>query len=157
MLRPHAPFSSPPPRFERMTEVTFGGDTVAGWAAAAARALPSAPSSPYMACKLIVESSARLTRSSERLTRSAGMVLATGGALSWLMDVENAKATLKFVAAKEQTRAAKRKAAAEAAAAVEEAQKQRVGAARAAKRAKVAARPVKANLQVDNLGRFHRS
>ena len=27
------------------------------------------------------------------------MVLATGGALSWLMDVENAKATLKFVAA----------------------------------------------------------
>ena len=156
MLRPHAPFSSPPPRFERMTEVTFGGDTVAGWAAAAARALPS-PSSPFMACKLIVESSAHLTRSSERLTRSAGMVLATGGALSWLMDVENAKATLKFVAAKEQTRAAKRKAAAEAAAAVEEAQKQRVGAARAAKRAKVAARPVKANLQVDNLGRFHRS
>ena len=58
--------------------------------------------------------SRQLTKSSERLTRSAGMVLATGGALSWLMDVEDAKATLKFVAAKERTRAAKRKAAADA-------------------------------------------
>ena len=87
------------------------------------------------------------------------MVLATGGALSWLMDVEDAKATLKFVAAKERTRAAKRKAAADAAAAVETAQnqKQRVGAARAAKRAEVAARPPKTRLRVDTLGRFQRS
>ena len=99
----------------------------------------------------------QLTRSSERLTRSAGMVLATGGALSWLMDVENAKATLQFVAAKEQRRAAKRKAAAEAAAAETLAEKQRVGAARAVKRAKVAARPPKTRLRVDNLGRLQRS
>ena len=84
-------------------------------------------------------------------------MLATGGALPWLMDVEDAKATLKFVAAKEQTRAAKRKAAAEAAAAASLAQKQHVGATRAAKRAKVAARPPKTHLQVDSLGRFRRS
>ena len=89
MPRPHAPFSSPPPRFERMPEVTFGGDTVTGWAAAAARVLPS-PSSPFQACQVIVEKSGRLTKSSERLTRCAGMVLATGGALPWLMDVDNA-------------------------------------------------------------------
>ena len=156
MPRPHAPFFASPPRFERMPEVTFGGDTVTGWAAAAARALPS-PSSPFLACQVIVEKSGQLTKSSERLTRSAGMVLATGGALSWLMDVEDAKATLKFVAAKERTRAAKRKAAADAAAAVETAQKQRVGAARAAKRAEVAARPPKTRLRVDTLGRFQRS
>ena len=58
-----------------------------------------------------------------------------------LMDVENAKAMLKFVAAKEQSRAAKRKAAAEtaAAASVADGRKQCGGGARAAKRAKVAA------------------
>ena len=159
MPRPHAPFFASPPRFERMPEVTFGGDTVTGWAAAAARARchPHHLQSPFLACQVIVEKSGQLTKSSERLTRSAGMVLATGGALSWLMDVEDAKATLKFVAAKERTRAAKRKAAADAAAAVETAQKQRVGAARAAKRAEVAARPPKTRLRVDTLGRFQRS
>ena len=156
MRRPLAPFFSPAPRDERTPEVISGGDTVAGWAAAAAHALPS-PSSPFNACKIIVRASGKLTQSSERLTRSAGMVLATGGGLPWLMDVEEAKVTLKYIAAKETRLAAKRKAAAEAAAAESMAKKQRVGAACAAKRAKVAARQPKTRLQVDNLGRFHRS
>ena len=94
-----------------------------------------------------------MTKSSERLTGQAAMALAMGGKLPWLMDVEDAKATLKFVAVKETGRAAKRKAAAQAAAAVALAEKERVGAARAAKRAKVAARPVKTHRSVDNLGR----
>ena len=88
------------------------------------------------------------------------MVLATGGALSWLMDVENAKATLKFVAAKEQTRAAKRKAAAQAAAAVEQARKHEAArGCRLRGQAREGGRPPGEGeaFQVDNLGRFHRS
>ena len=156
MLRPHAPFLSPPPRNERTVTVTLGGDTYSGWASAAVRTC-EAGSSPACALDCLINEVQNITKSSERLTGHASMALATGGKLPWLMDVQDAKATLKFVAAKETRLSAKRKAAAEAAAAAELAQKERVGAARAAKRAKVAARPPKTKLQVDTLGRFRRS
>ena len=81
------------------------------------------------------------------------MALATGGKLPWLMDVEDAATTLKFVATKEQTRAANRQAKADAAAAQSLVKKQRVGASRAAKRAEIAARPVRSRRTVDNTGR----
>ena len=92
------------------------------------------------------------------------MALATGGKLPWLIDGRaGCEGDAEIRHGEEETRlSAKRKAAAEAAAAeaaaaAELAQKERVGAARAAKRAKVAARPPKTKLQVDTLGRFRRS
>ena len=152
MSAPHAPFFSPPPRKERTIAVTFSGDTYSGWATAAL-GICEAGSSPACALHSLINEAESITKSSERLTGQAAMALAMGGKLPWLMDVEDAKATLKFVAVKETGRAAKRKAAAQAAAAVALAEKERVGAARAAKRAKVAARPVKTHRSVDNLGR----
>ena len=65
------------------------------------------------------------------------------------MDVDDAKAALKFVAAKESTRAEKRK----AEQAREHAENEQLGAARAAKKAKIAARQVKTKRVVHKTGR----
>ena len=64
------------------------------------------------------------------------------GQLPWLMDVE-ARSTLTLVAKKVETRAAKRKAEAEAAAEAERLESERVGAACKAWRAMIAVRTVK--------------
>ncbi len=69
------------------------------------------------------------------------------------LDVEDAKATLKFVAVKEATRASKRKAEAQLAADAEKARKMLAGARCAAKRAAIALRPVKTKRVVENTGR----
>ena len=148
----HPPFISPPPRYECTVTDDSSGEAYLGWASAAAR-LGEPGSSPVCSLHILINQVKNMTKSSERLTGLAAMKLATGGAVPYHMDVEDAVTTLKFVVAKESKRAAKRKAAAEAAAAAELAEKQRVGAARAAKRAKVAARPVKTHRSVDNVGR----
>ena len=71
------------------------------------------------------------------------------------MDVDEAKDCLNYVAEKMVTRAAKRKAAAEAAAAAREARLYEMGAKRAATRAAIAARPLPTTRTVDTLGRVH--
>ena len=70
-----------------------------------------------------------------------------------LMDDDVAKATLMLVAAKVTARAAKRNWEAEKAAAAERGRKEQIGAARAAKHAKIAARPPKTHGVVDQYGR----
>ena len=152
MPRPHAPFLSPPPRrYERTADFNVADDKPT-WAKAALRTCEDG-SSPHCALHTLINLAQSVTNSSERLTGYAAMKLATGGAVPWHMDVEDAVSTLKFVALKESTRAAKRKAEAEAAAALAEAEKEQLGAARKAFKAAVAARPPKTHLQVDNLGR----
>ena len=83
------------------------------------------------------------------------MALATSGHFKGWLDVEDAKATLKFVAEKESTRALKRKAEAELAAEQESARMHSVGAARVRARAMIASRPVKTRRVVDLYGRAH--
>ena len=72
-----------------------------------------------------------------------------------MMDKQDAKDTLTFVVVRLVTRAAKRAVEEEAAMSGTSGVAMRVGAARAAKRAKIAARPVKVRRSVDNLGRSH--
>ena len=81
------------------------------------------------------------------------MALVTDGRLPFLMDVEDARSTLKVVAAKVQTRAAKRKAEAVVAAVNERVASEKIGAARKAFRAKVAARMPKTHRVVRMTGR----
>ena len=83
MLRPHAPFLSPPPRNERTVTVTLGGDTYSGWASAAGRTC-EAGSSPACALDCLINEVQNITKSSERLTGHASMALAAGGKLPWV-------------------------------------------------------------------------
>ena len=147
-----APFSSPPaaPRIDGACRSC--AESKPSWASAALLTVQEG-SSPAVALHKLITLAGNMTNSSEKLTGSAAMALATGGKLPWLMDAEDAAMTLKFVATKEQTREAKRPAKADAAAAASLVKKQRVGASRAAKRAEIAARPVKTRRTVDNTGR----
>ena len=110
-----APFSSPPAHPVSHTVNGAYADDCTFWATAAL-ANDAKDSSPLVALNSICQVRANLTMSSERLTRSAGIALATAGRFDGLLDVEDAKATLKFVAVKEGTRASKRKAEAQLAA-----------------------------------------
>ena len=147
-----APFASPALRPRQIIRTPANA---LSWATAGvASAAPN--SSPYTAVDSIIYYADDLTNSAVRLTHSAGMALATGGVIP-SMDEEDAKDALKCVAKKVVMRAKKRKAEEAKAAAAKEAKKRRVGAARAAERATIAARPVKTRRVVDNAGRVHRS
>ena len=151
-MGPRAPFSSPPLReYARKAGVKIGDD----WPSWAAPALwNTAPgSSPFKAVTNIVAHREDLTKSSERVLRHSALALVTEGQLPWLMDVDDARSALKEVAAKVQTRAAKRKADDEAAAEEQRLVSEKVGAARKAFRAKVSARPVKLHRVVSMTGR----
>ena len=75
--------------------------------------------------------------------------------MSMLMEEDDAKYVLDYVEKKMVSRGEQRKAAEETAAACEESHRVKKGAARAAKRAAIAARPVPAKRWVDNAGRVH--
>ena len=89
----------------------------------------------------------------EKLANESFKSLLAPMPMSMLMDEDDAKECLNFVVDKVMTR--KRKADEEAAAAIaaKELAAQRAGAARAAKRAEIANRPVKTRRVVDNYGR----
>ena len=110
-------------------------------------------SSPFKAVESIVKHSDDLTRSSERVLKHSAVSLLSDGQLPWLMDVDEARSALTFIAKKVETRAVKRKAEAEAAAWAERLESERVGAARKAFRAMIAARPVKEHRVVRMTGR----
>ena len=101
----------------------------------------------------IVKHRDELTKSSEHVLKHLAVSLLTDGQLPWLMDVDEARSTLTKVSATVETRAAKRKAEAEAAAEAEQREGERVGAARKAFRAMIAARPVKCHRIVRNTAR----
>ena len=147
-----APFSSPPLRLYARSAGVQIGDDWPSWAPAALwRTAPE--TSPVRAVASIVKHRDELTKSSERLLKHSAVSLLTDGQLPWLMDVDEARSTLKAVATKAQTRAAKRKAEADAAAEAELRDAERVGAHRKAFRAMIAARPVKCHRIVRNTGR----
>ena len=110
-----APFSSPPPRaVGGKRDIYWSGDCTSWAASALAKAAPdSSPVAALNSIRMVVD---ELTRSSERLTHRAGLALATAGHFKEWLDVEDAKTTLKAVAAKEKSRALKRKAEAQLAA-----------------------------------------
>ena len=113
-----APFSSPPLRLYARSAGVHIGDDWPSWAPAALwRTAPE--TSPVRAVASIGKHRDELTKSSERLLKHSAISLLTDGQLPWLMDVDEARSTLKAVATKAQTRAAKRKAEADAAAEAE--------------------------------------
>ena len=151
-MAPDVPFSSPPLRLYARTAGLDIGDDWPSWAAPAL--WNTAPgSSPFKAVGSLVKHREELTRSSERVLKQSALSLISDGNIPWLMDVDEARSALKTVAAKVETRAAKRRAEAEAAAEAERRVSERVGAARKAFRAKVAARPVKMRRVVSMTGR----
>ena len=97
-----------------------------------------------------------LTPGSEQISNNAARALLAPIPLPSLMDEEDAKECLDYVADKVVTRAAKRKAEAAAAAAAEEARKMANGQAWAAKKAAIAARPPATVFLVDNVLRAYR-
>ena len=148
-----APFSSPPLRLYARAAGVHIGDDWPSWAPAALWRIPAPETSPVRAVASIVKHRDELTKSSERLLKHSAVSLLTDGQLPWLMDVDEARSTLKAVATKAQTRAAKRKAEADAAAEAELRDAERVGAHRKAFRAMIGARPVKCHRIVRNTGR----
>ena len=151
-MGPAVPFSSPPLRLYARTAGIEIGDDWPSWAAPAL--WNTAPgSSPFKAVGSLVKHRDELTKSSERVLRHSAVSLLTDGLLPWLLEVDDACSSLKMVAAKVETRAAKRSAEAEAAAEAERRVSERVGAARKAFREKVAARPVKMRRIVSMTGR----
>ena len=89
----------------------------------------------------VAEHANELTPGSEQISTNAARALLAPIPLPSLMDEEDAKYCLEYVADKVVTRAAKRKAEAAAAKAAEEARKMANGQAWAAKKAAIAARP----------------
>ena len=117
-MGPDVPFSSPPLRLYARTAGLEIGDDWPSWAAPAL--WNTAPgSSPFKAVDSLVKYREELTRSSERVLKQSALALVTDGNIPWLMDVDEARSALKTVAAKVETRAAKRSAEAEAAAEAE--------------------------------------
>ena len=146
------PFSSPPPGLAGRTGFDFDAELCPSWAPSAL--WNTAPdSSPFRAIGSIVKNRDELTKSSERVLKHSALALITDGQLPWLMDVQEARSTLKVVAAKTQTRAAKRKAEAVVASVSERIASEKIGAARKAFSAKVAARMPKAHRVVRMTGR----
>ena len=96
---------------------------------------------------------AELTKSSERVLKHLAVSLLTDGQLPWLMDVDEARSTLTISGGKSGSTGGERKTVAEAAAEAEQREGERVGAARKAFRAMIAARPVKCHRIVRNTGR----
>ena len=105
----------------------------------------------------IVKYANELTPRSGKLTGNAMKAILIPMPMPSLMDEEDANDVLDFVVKKVVARAKKRKAAADAAAAAEEARRVEKGAARAAKRARIAARPAPTKRWVDNAGRVHKN
>ena len=101
--------------------------------------------------KIIRENRVELTPASNKMYGHALLSIVKPGCSPNFMDESEAKFTLKYVAGKVETRAAKRKAEAAAAAAAEEARNMEMGALRAAKRAAIAARPGPTAYWVDNV------
>ena len=104
----------------------------------------------------VVQHAKELTPGSEKIVANAVRALLVPIPLPSLMDKEDAKYCLDYVADKVVTRAAKRKAEAAAAAAAEEACKMANGQAWAAKKAAIAARPPPTVFRVDNSLRVYR-
>ena len=109
--------------------------------------------SPLHTFMKIAENTCELTPGSERLTAHAMRALLAPMQMPSLMEVEDAKDTLQLVGKKVVARAAKRKAEALEASALRNAKLVELGQRRAAKRAAIAARPVKTHRSVDNVGR----
>ena len=89
------------------------------------------------------------------VARSVSVPLLAPMDMPSLMEVEDAKETLQLVGKKVVARAAKRKAEALEASALRNAKLVELGQRRAAKRAAIAARPVKTHRSVDNVGRAY--
>ena len=96
-----------------------------------------------------------LPKSSERLTHRAGLALATSGPFKEWLVVVVAEASLKAVAAKENSRALKRKAEAQLAAEQRGSLECFGRCPRAATRASIAGRPVKTHRIGDRFGNSH--
>ena len=111
--------------------------------------------SPLNSMKIIRLYRAELTPASNKMYGHALLSIVKPGCSSNFMDESDAKTTLKYVAGKVETRAAKRKAEAAAAEAAREARDMEMGAKRAAKRAAIATRPVPTVYYVDNSLRPH--
>ena len=111
---------------------------------------------PYRCLITIAEHKTELTPASQKLYGHALLSVVKPNSSVKLMDITDAKNSLKHVAEKVVTRAEKRKAAAAAAAMAEEARLMEMGAKRAAKRAAVAARPVPTHYVVTNELRVRR-
>ena len=116
--------------------------------------------SPCAAFMKMSEHASELTPGLERLVAASFMSLLAPWQMACLLDREDAKNVLETVISKVTTRAEKRKheaaikrSAELEAAAVEEQAKRAHGAARAAKRARIASRPVKDVFARDNCGR----
>ena len=104
----------------------------------------------------VVNHARELTPESTKLTHNAMIGMLAPMPMPSLMDVDDAKECLNYVAKKVVTRAAKRKAEAEAAADAKNARLYEMGAKRAAKRAAIAARLPSTSIVVDNALRVHR-
>ena len=111
---------------------------------------------PYRCLITIAENKSELTPASQKIYGHALLSIVKPNSSSRLMEVSDAKNSLKHVAEKVVTRADKRKAAAAAAAMSEEARLMEMGAERAAKRAAIAARPVPIHRVVTNELRVRR-
>ena len=106
---------------------------------------------PLNSMKIVHEHRDELTPGTEQIYGQALLSLVKPGCSSRLMEESDAKDSLKYVAGKVETRAAKRKAEAAAAEAAREARNMEMGALRAAKRAAIAARPGPTAYWVDNV------
>ena len=104
----------------------------------------------------VAEHANELTPGSEQISTNAARALLAPIPLPSLMDEEDAKYCLEYVADKVVTRAAKRKAEAAAAKAAEEARKMANGQAWAAKKVAIAARPPATYFGVTNSLRVYR-
>ena len=109
--------------------------------------------SPLHRVLTIAQHANELTPGSQKLTGNALRAILAPMPLPSFMDAADAKDCLEYVKVKVVTRAAKRKAEAEAAAAAKEARLMKIGTKRAATRAAIAARPVKLTRCVSNTGR----
>ena len=109
--------------------------------------------SPLHRVLTIAQHANELTPGSEKLTGNALRAILAPMPLPSFMDAADAKDCLEYVKVKVVTRAAQRKAEAEAAAAAKEARLMKIGTKRAATRAAIAARPVKLTRCVSNTGR----
>ena len=109
------------------------------------------PGTPLNSIEIIRKNRVELTPASDKIYGHALLSTVKPGASPNFMDESDAKASIKYVAAKVVTRAKKRKAEAAAAAAAEEARLREMGAKRAAKRAAIAARPGPTAYWVDNV------
>jgi hypothetical protein len=124
------------------------------WAAKPMTRFPE-DSSPACAYHLLLNNAKHLTNSGKKITLNALRSLTWGNPLPFLMDEEDAKMAIKDVAKKVNTRAAKRRAEDEKAAVAAHKKAARIGAARAAKRARIFARPVPTKRLVLTTGRVY--